>query len=155
MASKSIERRCEKKAQELLDKYFGNILKEAAVEQPETIGDYSMDLPLKIADEYKTFLEVLWKTEAPESLKGTPLLLEEQKLRELSTEGIREYVDQAYRDATHSTLWERLTQTNHKDVAHYKALLRRYTQELLKLMQTDFMEEINGQHISTKTFEED
>ena len=74
---------CKEKEQELLNKYFGNLVKEAAVERPETIGEYTKDLPLKIEAEYRVFLEELWKEHAPDDLKGTPLVLEEQKLRKL------------------------------------------------------------------------
>lgn len=45
---------CKEKEQELLNKYFGNLVKEAAVERPETIGVYTKDLPLKIEAEYST-----------------------------------------------------------------------------------------------------
>lgn len=149
MTNEQIERLCEDKSQALIDKYFGNLQKEAAVERPETIGDYAQDLPLKIESEYKSFLEELWKEVAPEDLKGTPLVLEEQKLRELTTESHRENVDRAYKDATRRTLKERIMQSNHEDVTRYKALLRDYTRELLTVMRLDFMEEITGRHINT------
>lgn len=154
MINEQVEKVCEEKAQELLNKYFGNLQKEAAIEKPETIGDYTRDLPLKIEAEYKSFLEELWKTLAPEALKGTPLVLEEQKLRELTTESHREKVDRAYKDATRLTLLERITHTNHEQVTYYKALLRDYTRELLTVMRLDFLEEVTGRHINTKTFEE-
>ena len=154
MTNEQIERLCGDKAQEMLDKYFGNLQKEAAVERPETIGDYAQDLPLKIEAEYKSFLEELWKEVAPEGLKGAPLVLEEQKLRELTTEGHREKVDKAYKDATRRTLWERITHSNHEDVTYYKALLRDYTRELLAVMRLDFLEEITGRHIGSKIFED-
>lgn len=86
---------------------------------------------------------------APEEFKGTPLVLEEQKLRELTTESHRENVDRAYKDATRRTLRERIMQSNHEDVTRYKALLRDYTRELLTVMRLDFMEEITGRHINT------
>ena len=57
--------RCLNKEQELLKKYFGNLVKEAALEQPETIGDYTPDLPLKIEAEYRTFMEEIWPEVAP------------------------------------------------------------------------------------------
>ena len=155
MTNEQIERLCSEKEQELLDKYFGNLQKEAAVERPETIGDYTLDLPLKIEAEYKSFLEELWKEVAPDELKGTPLVLEEQKLRELTTESHRESVGKAYNDATKRTLWESITQSNHEDVTYYKALLRDYTRELLTVMRIDFLEEITGRHIGSKTFEND
>ena len=56
---------CIEKEQELLNKYFGNLVREAAVECPEIIGSYTKDLPLKIEAEYETFLEGLWKEYAP------------------------------------------------------------------------------------------
>lgn len=149
MTNEQIERLCEDKSQVLIDKYFGNLQKEAAVERPETIGDYAQDLPLKIESEYKSYLEELWKEVAPEEFKGTPLVLEEQKLRELTTESHRENVDRAYKDATRRTLKERIMQSNHEDVTRYKALLRDYTRELLTVMRLDFMEEITGRHINT------
>lgn len=152
MTNEQVERICDEKLKQLLDNYFGNLVKEAAIERPETIGDYSLDLPLKIEAEYKSFLEDLWKDVAPEGLKGTKLVLEEQKLRDLTTESNSEDVNRAYKDATRRTLWERITQTNHEDVTYYKALLRDYTKELLTVMRLDFLEEITGNHISNKTF---
>lgn len=153
MTNEQVERICDEKLKQLLDNYFGNLVKEAAIERPETIGDYGLDLPLKIEAEYKSFLEDLWKDVAPEGLKGTKLVLEEQKLRDLTTESNSEDVNRAYKDATRRTLWERITQTNHEDVTYYKALLRDYTKELLTVMRLDFLEEITGNHISNKTFE--
>ena len=153
MTNEQIEKLCEDKAKELLNKYFGNLVKEAAVERPDTIGDYSIDLPLKIETEYKTFLEELWKEVAPEELKGTPLVLEEQKLRDLSTERLLEEVNAAYKNATQQTLWERIVKSNHEDVTYYKGLLKEYTKEQLTLMRIDFLEEVTGHHINTKTFE--
>lgn len=150
-----LENLCFSKQSELLDKYFGNLVHQAAVEQPETIGDYTKDLPLKIEAEYREFLEELWKEHAPEELKGTPLILEEQKLRQLITEDDREGIDAAYKDATNITLWERITKSNHKDVTYYKGLLLEYTKDLLMVMRQDFLEEITGKYIKNKTFEED
>ena len=155
MTNKQIEKLSKEKEQELLNKYFGNLVHEAAIERPETIGEYTKDLPLKIEAEYKRFLEELWEEEAPEELKGTPLILEEQKLRKLMTDDDREMIDVAYKDATEQTLWERITKTNHKDVTYYKGLLEAYTRDLLMVMRLDFLEEITGQHIENKAFEDD
>lgn len=155
MTNKQIENLCKEKELELLDKYFGNLIHEAAIERPETIGEYTKDLPLKIEAEYKRFLEELWKEVAPEELRGTPLVLEEHKLRKLMTDDDREMIDVAYKDATEQTLWERITKTNHKDVTYYKGLLEAYTRDLLMVMRLDFLEEITGQHIENKAFEDD
>lgn len=155
MTKEQIINLCKEKEQELLDKYFGNLVHEAAIERPETIGEYTKELPLEIEAEYKRFLEELWEEEAPEELKGTPLILEEQKLRKLMTDDDRKMIDVAYKDATEQTLWERITKTNHKDVTYYKGLLMEYTRDILMVMRNDFLEEITGQHIKNKTFEND
>ena len=155
MNKELVEKFCKEKEIQLLDKYFGNLINEAAKERPETIGDYTKELPLKIEAEYKVFLEGLWKEYAPEELKGKPLIFDEHKLRKLMTDDDRESVDAAYKDATQRTLWERITKTNHKDVTYYKGLLQEYTRDLLMVMREDFLEEITGHHIKNKAFEDD
>ena len=155
MNKEIIEKYCKEKENQLLEKYFGDLVIEAAIEQPETIGEYTKDLPLKIEAEFKAYLEELWKEYAPEELKGKPLVFDEHKLRLLMTDDDREGVDAAYKDATKQTLWERITKTNHKDVTYYKGLLQEYTRELLMVMRLDFLEEITGHYIKNKTFEDD
>lgn len=155
MTNEQIEKLCKEKELGLLNKYYGNLVNEAAIERPETIGEYTKDLPMKIEAEYKTFLEGLWKEHAPDNLKNTPLILEEQKLRKLITDDDRELIDEAHKDATEQTLWELITKTSHKDVTYYKGLLLEYTRDLLMVMREDFLEEITGHHIKNKTFEDD
>ncbi len=151
---KEITKLCKEKEQELLKKYFGNLVIEAAVEKPETIGEYTKDLSLKIEAEYRAFLEGLWEQYAPSELQGTPLVLEEQKLRKLMTDDDREGIDAAYKDASTVTIWEKITKSNHEDVTYYKDLLFEYTKELLIIMRIDFLEEITGELISCKAFKE-
>ena len=155
LSANEIDKLCRDKEKELLDKYFGNLIHEAAYEQPETIEGYPLDMPLKIEAEFKDFLENLWKDNAPANLKGTPLVLEEQKLRNIVTQDDDLLTTQAHIKATKTTLWERITKSNHKDVSQYKFLLKEYTHELLTTMRLDFMEEISGKHISCKSFEDD
>lgn len=137
---------CRNKEQELLDKYFP---KSGGDVMSQTIGEYTKDLPLRIEAEFKDFLTGLWKEHS-----GAPLVLEEQKLRELVTKNDREAIDAAYKDAKRITLWERITKTNHEDVNHYKGLLYQYTKELLTVMRLDFLEEITGHHLTGKAFED-
>lgn len=82
------------------------------------------------------------------------MVLEEQRLRWLMTEDDREAIDAAYKDAKRITLWERITKSNHEDVTYYKGLLYEYTKDLLMVMRLDFLEEITGNHINNKTFED-
>ena len=154
MTQDEIKDLCREKEQELLEKYFGNLVHEAAIEMPETIGKYTKDLPLKIEAEYRAFLEGVWEQYAPAELKGTPLVLEERKLRKLMTDDDREGIDAAYKDASTITLWEKITKSNNEDVTYYKGLLLEYTKELLMIMRIDFLEEITGEHISCKAFKE-
>ena len=65
MTQDEIKDLCREKEQELLEKYFGNLVHEAAIEMPETIGKYTKDLPLKIEAEYRAFLEGVWEQYAP------------------------------------------------------------------------------------------
>lgn len=155
MTNEQLKAFCKEKEQELLEKYFGDLVKQAAKYRPETIGEYTKDLPLKIEAEYKAFLEDLWKEYAPEKYKGTPLVLDEKKLRKLITDDDREGVNAAYKDATEQTLWERITGANHSDVTYYKGLLEAYTRDLLLVMREDFFEEITDHPIKNKTFEDD
>ena len=155
MTPQEIASLCEEKQNQLLNKYFGNLVHEAAIERPETIGKYTKELPLKIEAEFRTFLEELWKEYAPAELKGTPLVLEEQKLRKLMTDDDREMIEPAYKDATEITLWERITKSNHEDVTYDKGLLQEYTGDLLMVMCQDFLEEITGKYIKNKVFEEE
>lgn len=148
MTKEEIVKLCKEKEQELLDKYFGNLIEEAVHECPETIGEYEKDLPLKIEAEFKEYLLGIWKEIAQEK----ECVFEEQKLRKYMTDDDREGLEQAYKDATELTLWERITQTNHKDVTYYKGLLKEYTQELLTCTRLDFLEEITGKHILNKAF---
>lgn len=143
-----VETLCREKEQELLERYFGNLPKEAAIDRLETIGEYTKDLPLKIEAEFRDYLVMLWK-----QYSNKPLVLEEQKLRWLMTKDDREAIDAAYKDAKRLTLWERITKSNHEDVTHYKGLLYDYTKDLLMVMRHDFLEEITGKHINCKAFE--
>lgn len=137
-----IERRCEEKADSLLKQYFGNLVKEAAIECPESIGEYDLELPLRIEAEYRNYLKELWEEIAEDDQRTIDDLLNQKQLRNKMTEDDREGIAYAYRDAQRRTLWERITKTNHKDVTYYKGLLEEYTRELLFCMKHDFLEEV-------------
>ena len=155
MTLTDIEQICKDVNDALLDKYFGNLVHEAAIERLETIGEYAKDLPLKIEAEYLAFLKELWYRLLPEDKKDIPLVFDEKKLRKLITDDDREMIEPAYKDATEITLWERITKSNHEDVTYYKGLLQEYTRDLLMVMRQDFLEGITGKHIKNKAFEED
>ena len=131
-----------KKEEELLNRYFGNLVKEAAIEKPETIEGYDKELPLRIEAEYKEFLCELWKEVAGDDKRTIDEIIDKKELREKLTDDDREGIDEAYKNAQQRTLWERITNTNHKDVTFYKGLLEEYTRELLFCLRHDFLEEI-------------
>lgn len=56
---------CKEQEQKLLNKYFGNLVKEAAVERPETIEEYTKDLPLKIEESIVCSLKSYGKNMLP------------------------------------------------------------------------------------------
>lgn len=142
MNRENIERRCSEKADALLTQYFGSLVKEASIDCPETIGNYDLELPLRIEAEYRNFLKELWAEITPNATRTIDELLDKKHLRDMMTEDDREGIAHAYRNAQQRTLWERITQTNHKDVTYYKGLLEEYTRELLFCMKCDFLEEV-------------
>lgn len=141
MDKTQIREMCINKEKELLEKYFGNIVNEAAHEQPEYIGEYHQELPLRIECEYKEFLRALWQEIPPNDPRTLEEILDKQRWRQIMTEDDREAVEKAYKDAVEHTLWERITQSNHKDVTYYKGLLMEYTRELLLCTRCDFLED--------------
>lgn len=142
MTLPQIETQCRSKAEELLNKYFGNLVKEAAIERPETIGDYSLELPKLIEAEYYDYLKGLWVEIAPSGSPSFEEIIDKKYLSDRMTDDDREIIKPAYDDAVTRTLWERLTKTNYKDVTYYKGLLKRYTEDLLAALRCDFMEDV-------------
>jgi len=143
MNKAEIEKLCKSKEQELLNKYFSKLIHEAAIERPETIGDYTKDLPLKIEEEYYQFLIGLWKEVNLDKSKSLENILDKRHISMLMTDDDREGIHHAYEDVTRRTLWERLTKTNHKDVTFYKGLLEEYARELLLSLRCDFIEDVH------------
>lgn len=143
MTKLEIEKLCKSKERELLNKYFGKLIQEAAIEQPETIGNYTKDLPIKIEEEYFQYLKELWTEINPDKSKTLESLLDKRHISMLMTDDDREGIHYAYEDATRRTLWERVTKSNHKDVTFYKGLLEEYARELLLCLRCDFIEDVN------------
>lgn len=142
MTLQQIESQCRNKAEELLEKYFGKLVLEAAVERPETIGDYSPDLPKQIEAEYYEYLKTLWAEITPSGSPSFEEIIDKKHLSDLMTDDDREIISPAFDAAMHRNLWERITKTNHKDVTYYKGLLKRYTKDLLTALRCDFLEDV-------------
>lgn len=145
MDSIAIENRCCNMAEDLLEKYFPNFVCDAAQTRPEELGgQYSDALPHQVETEFRDYLSGVWKEISPEGGKT----FEEIMSRHLEMSMVdAEYVPclkEARADAEQITLWEKITQSNHRDVTYYKGLLRQYTRELLMLNIKDFMEDVRA-----------
>ena len=148
MSIKQIEQLCQDKEQELIEKYFRIQICEPTFGSQDVILEYTPDISLKVETEYKSFLEEVWKKNAPDSFKDRPLPFEEWNLRNIVTEDDRVAVERAYRKATTMNLWKRITKNTHKDVLIYMDLLKSYTHEVLVTIRMDFMDEIEKNNIS-------
>lgn len=143
MTYQQIENKCEAKVEELLEKYFGNLVSEAAVERPETIGNYSLDLPEKIEAEFAVYLKGLWTEIAPADSSFEEIIDKRELNRPFTdSEKDTEMLQSAYRNAMRQSLVERLARTNHEDVTFYKGLLRQRTKRLLTALECDFLEDV-------------
>ena len=138
-----IEIRCYKKAQELLDKYFPNFIEDAAVTKPELLAEeYNMELPAKVAEDFRDWLAGVWEEFRSEVQKPFDKVLNLKRSMEITGSSYVPYLSDALEEAKTVTFWEKLTKTNHEDVTFYKGILKQYTEELLQVMIKDFMADI-------------
>lgn len=144
MDKQEIENLCLKKQEELMDKYFGNLVREAALIRPETIGEYTPDLPERIETEFYDYLKGLWGKIDTSNSRSFEEIINRRHIREIVTEDDREGTNAAYTKASRRTLWERITKSNYKDVTFYKGLLKVYTKELLDSLSSDFIEDVKS-----------
>ena len=140
MSTSDIQGRCDAKAKELLDKYFGNIVNEAVYQKPEVLDErYPMELPFQIEAEYLQFLGELKAELLPEDTRSIGQLIDRPLKREMIKEDYGPDVQEAYDEAKAITFWEKVTGSNHDDVAYFKGLIKQYTEELLDHMTNDFL----------------
>lgn len=143
MATNYITEKCEKKEHELIQKYFGNIVQENLA-KADKIGDYDIGLPKRIEEEYLAFLREIWKENASDDPRTFEEIIDQRHRTEQLTENKRIATHNAYNEAKRISLWERLTKTNHEDVANYKGILKDYTEALLMEIRCDFLEDIGN-----------
>ena len=137
--------RCDVFSKSLLDKYFGSLVNEAAVLKQDTIdAKYMEDLPLKIEEEYKVFLSSLWEEIKGNDCRNIDDILDKHYTRMCIDDKYSSKISVAKEDAERITLWERITNSNHKDVTYFKGLLYDYSCELLRNMTRDFLEDITN-----------
>ena len=138
-----VEIECRHRAEMLLNKYFGEIVHDAAVLHPETVDEkYYLGLPLEIEKEFKRYLNELWAEIAPNDTRSLDDILNHPRERKLIQDSYSQDLPKAYDEAQRISLWEKITNSNHKDVTFFKGLLKSYAGELLKCMIYDFREEV-------------
>ena len=142
MTKSEIEPRCRQKADELLEKYFPNFIREAALDKPETLSvDYNDQLPGKVEDEFRAWLAGVWaETEHKSSRSFGDIMDRHLSMTSVDAEFVP-LLEKARKEAERITVIEKLKKSNHQQVTYYKGLLRQYSQELLKTMIKDFVEE--------------
>ena len=136
MVMDNIKSQCWARYNELLESYFPD------EKQSEVLGtSYPIDLPLKVAAEMKVYLEELWESNAPEGSRSFEDIMGAGRLNSITYDSYLESLTGAYKDAVHTTLWEKLTKTNHEDTTVYKGLLKACTKEILETMVKDLLNE--------------
>lgn len=133
---------CRDKMYGILDTYFADLAKDASINKPETVDErYTLDLPLRIENEYREFLMDLWEKVKGDDTRTFTQIMDKRYTRMCLDSKYRECIRLAEADAKLITTWERITKSNHEDVTHFKGLLYGYSRELLLCMTADFLEE--------------
>ncbi len=89
MTLQQIETRCREKSDELIDKHFGNVVEKVAIEHPETISDYSLDLPKQIKAEFYAYLKDLWEEIVQQGSPSFEKIIDKKHLSDSMTEDNR------------------------------------------------------------------
>ena len=132
--------RCEAKMKELLDRHFGDLVKDAVTDKPEVLEErFSTELPLQIEEEFLAFLGELKREILPDDTRTIDEIIDCPLKREKIRDDYELDVEQAYEEAKTITFWEKLTRSNYKDVTFFKGLVKQYTEELLEHMTDDFL----------------
>ena len=132
--------RCEAKMKELLDRHFGDLVKDAVVDKPEVLEErFTPELPLQIEEEYLAFLGELKREMLPDDSRSIEELLDCPQRREMIRDDYELDVERAYEEAKTITFREKLTRSNYKDVNFFKGLVKQFTEELLDHMTDDFL----------------
>lgn len=143
ISKQELTRICHDKMHGILDTYFADLAEDAAVNKPETVDErYTLDLPLRIENEYREYLMDLWEKVKGEDTRTFTQIMDKRYTRMCIDSKYRECIRLAEADAKLITTWEWIMKSNHEDVAHFKGLLYGYSRELLLCMTADFLEDV-------------
>ncbi len=141
MKSEELRALCWGKYNSLLDQYFGGIHEETAAREGTLDGRFTNELPEKVAGEFRSYIEDVWKEVAPDGAEPFDKIMDADKAIKATKAEYLDYLTKARNEAQAVSLWEKITSSNHEDVTYYKGLLKQYTEELMRVMLLDFTKE--------------
>ena len=142
MTKQQIARECKKKTEQLLDAHLMQIAQQAQQLSPDMLlADYSAKITQQIEDEYREYLKNMWQEHRGNDKREFYEIMEKAYTRLCIDSMYRNSLRLALKDAQTVTLWEKLTNTNYKDIEHFTSLLRDYVSAILLNMTMDFVEE--------------
>lgn len=96
----------------------------------------------RVEEEYKNFLSTLWKDIRPDDERTLDDILDKRYNRLVLARDYTAPIEAAIGDAEEITLWERITNSNYRDIEQLNALVIAYIRDLLAQITRDFMEDV-------------
>ena len=96
----------------------------------------------RVEEEYKNFLTALWKDIRPDDERTLDDILDKRYNRLVLARDYTAPIEAAIGDAEEITLWERITNSNYRDIEQLNALVIAYIRDLLAQITRDFMEDV-------------
>ncbi len=96
----------------------------------------------RIEEEYKNFLSTLWKDIRPDDERTLDDILDKRYNRLVLARDYTAPIEAAIGDAEEITLWERIINSNYRDIEQLNALVIAYIRDLLAQITRDFMEDV-------------
>ena len=96
----------------------------------------------RVEEEYKNFLTTLWKDIRPDDERTLDDILDKRYNRLMLARDYTAPIEAAIGDAEEVTLWERITNSNYRDIEQLNALVIAYIRDLLAQITRDFMEDV-------------
>lgn len=104
--------------------------------------DFVNQLIDKVEEDYRTYLSVLWGEISQNDKRSLDDILDKRYNRLMIAHDYVTSIESAHKDAREITLWERLTNSNGKDIQQMNALIIAYSKDILAQITQDFMEDV-------------
>ncbi len=132
------------------------ISKQCFAEREQLIGKYCDALPtdhampieqireliVQIEKEYKFFLCGIWEQVKDGDNRSLDAILDKRWNRTVLAREYTAPIKTAIEDAEEITLWEKITNSNYRDMAHLNSLIIAYVYDLLAHITRDFLEDV-------------